>query len=54
MYISHKQLLKSSTRSDRWLSKLDLKEKSKYHVKDHALCPKIVTSYSHHLPHEQL
>ena len=37
MYISQKQLLKSSTRSDRWLSKLDLKkEKSKYHVKDHA------------------
>ena len=55
MYISHKQLLKSSTRSDRWLSKLDLKkEKSKYHVKDHALCSKIVTNYSHHLPHEQL
>ena len=37
MYISQKQLLKSSTRSDRWLSKLDSKkEKSKYHVKDHA------------------
>ena len=55
MYISHKQLLKSSTRSDRWLSKVDLKEeKSKYHVKDHALCSKIVSSYSHPLPHEQL
>ena len=55
MYIPHKQLLKSSTRSDRWLSKLDLKkEKSKYHVKDHVLCSKIVTNYSHHLPHEQL
>ena len=37
VYISQKQLLKSSTRSDRWLSKLDLKkDKSKYHVKDHA------------------
>ena len=37
MYISQKQLLKSSTRSERWLSKLDLKKEiSKYHVKDHA------------------
>ena len=62
VYISQKQLLKSSTRSDRWLNstsspgrvKLDLKkEKSKYHVKDHALCWKIATNYSHHLPHEQ-
>ena len=54
MYISQKQLSKSSTRSERWLSKLDLKkEKSKYHVKDNALCSQIATNYSHHLPQEQ-
>ena len=57
MYISQKPLLKSSTRSDRWLSKVDLKkEKSKLsgHVKDQGLCSKIVTNDFDHLPHKQL
>ena len=57
MYISQKALLQSSTRSDRWLSKVDLKkEKSKLsgHVKDQGLCWKIVTNNFHHLPYTQL